>query len=79
MPCIALATTCSCGSPAFLGAPGGVEHEHEWLPRLAPLLPVAIPVLLGKGAPAEGYPWSWSPVMAANARHVIGEVLADDN
>jgi aminoglycoside phosphotransferase (APT) family kinase protein len=39
---------------------GGVEHEHEWLPRLAPLLPVAIPVLLGKGAPAEGYPWPWS-------------------
>jgi aminoglycoside phosphotransferase (APT) family kinase protein len=40
--------------------PGGVEHEQEWLPRLAPQLPVPIPVLLGKGTPAGGYPWPWS-------------------
>jgi aminoglycoside phosphotransferase (APT) family kinase protein len=38
----------------------GVDKEHEWLPRLAPLLPVAIPVPLAKGMPAEGYPWPWS-------------------
>jgi len=36
------------------------EKEHQWLPRLAPLLPLAIPVPLGKGTPAEGYPWPWS-------------------
>jgi aminoglycoside phosphotransferase (APT) family kinase protein len=46
--------------PRRPGYAGGVEHEHKWLPRLAPLLPVAIPALLGKGAPAEGYPWPWS-------------------
>jgi aminoglycoside phosphotransferase (APT) family kinase protein len=37
-----------------------VDKEHQWLPRLAPLLPVAISVPLGKGIPAEGYPWQWS-------------------
>jgi aminoglycoside phosphotransferase (APT) family kinase protein len=38
----------------------GVEDAHEWLPRLAPLLPLAVPIPLGKGRPAEGYPWPWS-------------------
>ena len=34
--------------------------EAEWLPRLAPHLPLAIPVQLAKGQPAEGYPFEWS-------------------
>jgi aminoglycoside phosphotransferase (APT) family kinase protein len=38
---------------------GGVDTDFEWLPRLAPLLPVAIPVPLARGTPAEGYPWEW--------------------
>jgi aminoglycoside phosphotransferase (APT) family kinase protein len=37
-----------------------VEKEHEWLPRLAPHLPLAIPVPLAKGIPGEGYSWHWS-------------------
>ncbi|WP_030394197.1 aminoglycoside phosphotransferase family protein [Kitasatospora purpeofusca] len=37
-----------------------VAMEQEWLPRLAPLLPVAVPEVLGAGGPAEGYPWPWS-------------------
>jgi aminoglycoside phosphotransferase (APT) family kinase protein len=37
-----------------------VEKEHRWLPRLAPLLPLPIPVPLAKGVPADGYPWQWS-------------------
>ncbi|MGW4509483.1 aminoglycoside phosphotransferase family protein [Streptomyces sp. NPDC004436] len=37
-----------------------VPREGEWLPRLAPLLPVAVPEVLGTGGPAEGYPWQWS-------------------
>jgi aminoglycoside phosphotransferase (APT) family kinase protein len=37
-----------------------VEKEHLWLPKLAPLLPLPIPVPLAKGDPAEGYPWHWS-------------------
>lgn len=34
-----------------------VEKEHRWLPKLAPLLPLPIPIPLAKGAPAEGYLW----------------------
>ena len=37
-----------------------VEKEHRWLPRLAPHLPLLIPVPLAKGAPGEGYPFPWS-------------------
>lgn len=37
-----------------------VEKEHQWLPRLAPLLPLPIPVPLAMGVPADGYPWHWS-------------------
>jgi GNAT superfamily N-acetyltransferase len=33
---------------------------QQWLPKLAPLLPLAIPVPLAKGTPGEGYPWHWS-------------------
>ena len=46
--------------PRIHWAVESVEKEHQWLPRLAPLLPVAVPVPLGKGMPGEGYPWQWS-------------------
>jgi len=46
--------------PRIHWATGQVDKEQRWLPRLGPLLPVAIPVPLAKGEPAEGYPWSWS-------------------
>ena len=46
--------------PRIHWAADDVDKEHRWLPRLAPLLPVAIPVPLVKGGPAEGYPWHWS-------------------
>jgi aminoglycoside phosphotransferase (APT) family kinase protein len=37
--------------------PGG--KELDWLPRLAPLLPVEIPVPVAQGRPGDGYPWFW--------------------
>jgi len=46
--------------PRIHWATGQPELEHEWLPRLAPHLPLAIPVPLAQGAPGEGYPWQWS-------------------
>lgn len=36
------------------------DKECEWLPKLAPYLPLSIPVPLAKGEPGEGYPWTWS-------------------
>ncbi len=46
--------------PRTAGASGRVDKEQRWLPRLAALLPLAIPEPLAKGTPAEGYPWHWS-------------------
>jgi aminoglycoside phosphotransferase (APT) family kinase protein len=37
-----------------------LKKEQKWLPRLAPVLPLAIPVPLGIGEPGEGYPFAWS-------------------
>jgi aminoglycoside phosphotransferase (APT) family kinase protein len=39
-----------------------IDKEHTWLPRLAPQLPLAVPVPLVKGAPDERYPYPWSVV-----------------
>jgi aminoglycoside phosphotransferase (APT) family kinase protein len=36
------------------------EKEYQWLPSLAPQLPLAVPVPLAIGEPAEGYPYPWS-------------------
>jgi aminoglycoside phosphotransferase (APT) family kinase protein len=46
--------------PRIESAVDQVELEQRWLPKLAPLLPVAIPVPLAMGEPGEGYPWQWS-------------------
>ncbi|WP_446211075.1 aminoglycoside phosphotransferase family protein [Micromonospora sp. IBSANI012] len=35
-------------------------QEAEWLPKLAPHLPLALPVPVAMGRPAEGYPFDWS-------------------
>ena len=37
-----------------------VGKEQRWLPRLAPLLPLAVPEPLGKGPPDDGFPYPWS-------------------
>ncbi|WEV24864.1 aminoglycoside phosphotransferase family protein [Streptomyces sp. 71268] len=46
--------------PRISGATRQAEREARWLPRLAPLLPLAIPVQVATGRPAEGYPYAWS-------------------
>jgi aminoglycoside phosphotransferase (APT) family kinase protein len=37
-----------------------LARELEWLPRLAPRLPLAVPVPLAEGEPDDGYPCIWS-------------------
>lgn len=58
--------------PRLPSAAETVDKEQQWLPRLAPLLPLAIPVPLGKGAPGEGFPHPWSVY-----RWLDGEDLVD--
>lgn len=55
-----LGDTLAVRLPRVEKATGKLDNEHRWLPRLAPHLPLAIPVPLALGAPGEGYPWSWS-------------------
>ena len=54
-----------------------VEKEHQWLLKLAPLLPLSIPVPLAKGAPAEGYPWRWSVYRWLEGETATIEGIAD--
>ena len=37
-----------------------LEHERKWLPRLAPSLPLAVPLPLAEGRPGDDYPFTWS-------------------
>jgi aminoglycoside phosphotransferase (APT) family kinase protein len=37
-----------------------IEHEQQWLPVLAPRLPLAVSVPTLCGRPSDDYPWSWS-------------------
>lgn len=41
------------------GATRPGDKEFEWLPRLAPLLPVDVPVPVAQGRPSSDYPWFW--------------------
>ena len=60
--------------PSAQGYAAQVEKEHRWLPKLAPRLPLQIPVPLAMGLPAEGYPWHWSVY-----RWLEGEVATIEN
>ena len=45
--------------PRTPGHVGGVGKDLRWMPKLAPLLPVSVPIPLAKGKPADTYPWEW--------------------
>lgn len=59
--------------PRHAGAIKQARKEAEWLPRLAPHLPLAVPVLVGVGEADFGYPWPW-----AVSRWLDGEVATVD-
>jgi aminoglycoside phosphotransferase (APT) family kinase protein len=63
--------------PRIEGATGQVDKEQQWLPRLAPLLPLAIPVPLAKGTPGEDYPWHWSVYRWLEGETATIECIAD--
>jgi aminoglycoside phosphotransferase (APT) family kinase protein len=59
--------------PRHRGAIRQAAKEAEWLPRLAPHLPLAIPVPVAVGRPGLGYPWQW-----AVSRWLDGDVATVD-
>jgi aminoglycoside phosphotransferase (APT) family kinase protein len=46
--------------PRRLSDTDGVDMEQLWLPKLAPHLPLAIPVPVARGRPTDEYPSHWS-------------------
>lgn len=54
------------GSELSIRLPSGEEYarqvkkEQEWLPKIAPHLPLPIPQPIAMGMPSEDYPWNWS-------------------
>ncbi|MEV6549670.1 aminoglycoside phosphotransferase family protein [Streptomyces sp. NPDC051597] len=46
--------------PLEQGGAEDVVRERTWLPRLAPLLPTAVPEVLGAGEPSEEFAREWS-------------------
>ncbi|NEA88906.1 aminoglycoside phosphotransferase family protein [Streptomyces sp. SID7958] len=59
--------------PRHAGAIGQARKEYHWLPRLAPHLPLTVPVPVAVGEPGCGYPWPW-----AVSRWLDGEVATVD-
>ncbi len=46
--------------PRIPSAVDNVNKEYEWVPKLAPFLPIAVPIPLAKGSPNANYPWHWT-------------------
>ena len=63
--------------PRIQAAAGQVDKENEWLPRLAPLVTLPIPVSLAKGNPGEGFPWPWSVYRWIEGETATIERIAD--
>ena len=60
------------------GSLAAEDKEHTWLPRLAPRLPVEIPLPVARGKPGAGYPWHWSVHSWLEGEMPIGKPLAAD-
>jgi aminoglycoside phosphotransferase (APT) family kinase protein len=56
---------------------GTLEKERRWLPRVAPLLPLAVPLPLGEGVPAAGYPFPWSVYTWLEGENATVERITD--
>jgi aminoglycoside phosphotransferase (APT) family kinase protein len=54
-----------------------LERELEWLPKLAPHLPLAIPEALGRGGPAEGFPFPWAVLTWLEGQNVRVDEIRD--
>ncbi len=56
----------------------GLEYELEWLPRLASALPLPIPAPLGRGEPAEGFPFPWGVFSWVDGENITVDEVAPE-
>ncbi|MED7825707.1 aminoglycoside phosphotransferase family protein [Streptomyces chiangmaiensis] len=54
-----------------------VAREQRWLPLLAPHLPLAVPVPLGRGEPAPGYGQPWSVLRWLDGENAFDAPITD--
>ena len=54
-----------------------LRSELRWLPKLAPLVPLAVPVPVAVGEPADGYPFDWAIYQWVEGEPATIEPLAD--
>jgi aminoglycoside phosphotransferase (APT) family kinase protein len=54
-----------------------LDKECRWLPKLAPALPLAVPVPLAKGLPGDGYPWEWAVYRWLEGETAVVEPITD--
>ncbi len=54
-----------------------IAKEHQWLPALAPRLPLPIPAPLAKGQPGAGYPYPWSIYQWIDGQPARSDRIAD--
>ncbi len=73
------------GSEMSIRLPSGEEYERqvqkeqEWLPKIAPHLPLSIPQPIAMGMPAEDYPWNWSIYKWIEGESANKVELSDEN
>jgi aminoglycoside phosphotransferase (APT) family kinase protein len=63
--------------PRITSATAQAAKEAEWLPRIAPHVPLRLPVQLAQGEPSQGYPYAWSVyewLPGDNANGTIGDL-----
>jgi len=63
--------------PTADGYTAAVDKEHQWLPILAPALPVSIPEAVAKGDPGQGYPYHWAIRRWIDGQTASPETVAD--
>ena len=54
-----------------------LKKERRWLPRLAPLLPLGVPLPLADGLPGEGFPFEWSVYCWLEGDDMTAEPVSD--
>ncbi len=65
--------------PRSIGTSQTLKKEREWLTRLAPQLPLAIPIPLASGVPGEGYPYEWAVYSWLPGENLVETLLSDQD
>ena len=72
-----LGNTMTLRFPRIDNAAGLIDQDRQWLPKLAPHLPLTIPIPLAQGKPALGYPFHWSVFTWIEGHPAIHEPISD--